>query len=208
MEITLYDKDWFTDDISAGFIINNQPREKLNLDRNSDSNAGHFMTCIPADKYIGSNCNDIMKLDGMDITKNEIFKQNETFGLIDDLFIEAHLIAPEFLKPFKSIVKEIDSNNLSNTINVEINNWKASTLLDTSIYHFIQDVFINDRIDFVGSYDFIEAIKESNDDADFMNWMMLESAYSGVNMDCSDKHYYIKFESWMAVVEASAFIIK
>lgn len=88
MEITLYDKDWFTDDISAGFIINNQPREKLNLDRNSDSNAGHFMTCIPADKYIGSNCNDIMKLDGMDITKNEIFKQNETFGLIDDLFIE------------------------------------------------------------------------------------------------------------------------
>jgi len=87
METVIYDKSWFDDEKVIATLFSNQPSEKNNLDRTSDSSSYQNFICMPHDESKFSNCNDITYIDNTNLRNPGLF-ESPYFNIIDLLQIE------------------------------------------------------------------------------------------------------------------------
>ena len=87
METVIYDKSWFDDEKVIATLLSNQPSEKHNFDRTSDSSSYQDFICMLYDESKFSNCNDIIYIDNTNLTRPELF-ESPYFNIVDLLQIE------------------------------------------------------------------------------------------------------------------------
>ena len=87
MENVIYDKSWFDHEPVMAVLLNNQPSEKNNLDRTSDSSTYQDFVSLPYKEDNFSNCNDIIFIDGTSLQGTGLF-ESTYFNVVDKLQIE------------------------------------------------------------------------------------------------------------------------
>jgi hypothetical protein len=207
MEIDIYNSKWYDNNPMPEvkcYTICDQPSEKVNLDRTSDSSSFmKYVNSLADDVQIG-NCNDIYYLDNATMGSPDALFTDGYFNVVDKLQLDCICLVP-----INNIENEttfdLNADEDGNVETIEYFETETDIMLNNTIFPFLSEVFFV-RSDNIGAYDIFgylnNRVYSDNDDPAlvFSNWLT-DSAFRATLLDCTIRMVKRKVYTSINIIE-------